>query len=110
MFLAIGLLTFAACDGDDDDNGPVEQAIVLKSIQLTGTTTEAATVTVDQRDDEDGSADTNWTATFTLDDRVGPPYLPLDDGSARTHTFDVKSAPTGAGEVGRTRVEIAVGE
>ena len=109
ILVAISLLGLVACNGNDD-NGPVEQAIVIQTISLAGTTAEAATVTVDQQDDADGTADTNWSATFTLEDRKTALSLPLDDGTARAHTIDVKSVPTGAGDVGRTRVRIAIGE
>lgn len=109
VLLLISLLAFSACDGDDDDVGPIEQAMTIQSITLVGTTTEAATTTVDQQPDEDGIVDTHWSATFSLQDGIGPSIVPVDDGTARTHTFDVKSVPEGAGEVGRTRVQIAIG-
>jgi hypothetical protein len=111
IIVALSLLGLGACDGDDNNGtGPVEQAITIQTISLAGTATEAGTVTVDQQADADGTADTSWSATFTLEERRAPVSLPLDDGTARTHTIDVKTVPTGAGDVGRTRVRIAIGE
>jgi len=110
IIVALSLLGLVACDGDDSGpTSPVKQAITIQTISLSGATTEAGTVTVDQQADADGTADTSWSATFTLEERKAPMSLPLDDGAGRTHTIDVKSVPTGAGNVSRTRVGIRIG-
>jgi hypothetical protein len=108
--LTLGLVGSSGCDGDSDPTEPVDNAVVLESVTLAGTASEPAVVSVDQAADTDGVADSNWQATFNLEERKSPTSLPLDDGSAKTHTLVVKSAPTGGGETSRTRVQIAVGE
>ncbi len=102
------LLVLAACD--DADRDVVEQAITIRSIALSGTTGEAATVTADQQADADGTADTRWSVAFDLEDRIAPATLPADDGRTRTHTVDIKSVPAGAGSAGRIRVRITLRE
>jgi hypothetical protein len=107
--LAAVAMALSACD-EAEATGAGTPAITLQTISLAGTTSAAATVTIDQQRDTDGTEDTAWSAHFTLDGKKTARTLPADDGSVRTYVFDVKSVPTGAGVVSRTRISVRVGE
>lgn len=110
--IVIGLtLNVGACSDDDGGGkslGPVAVPFTVTGIGLKGVTAAAAVVKVEQQDDADGAEDTAWEVDYVLDGGARATSLPMDDGSARTLSFVIKSTPSGGGTVERKRVTISL--
>jgi hypothetical protein len=100
QLMAIPLLLVAGCTQGfigETASGPDVDGLRINALALTGSTSDARTVVVDGRADDDGADDTGFRFTWNLADCHDADCLPVDIGAARTHVFRVR-ATNSAGE------------
>lgn len=76
--------------GESGADAGVDQ-LLIRSLELAGSTLGPHTVSAGDRSDDDGAADEAFHFTWTLADCHEPDCLPPDLGEARTHVFRLRA-------------------
>ena len=103
---SVGLSLGTGCSDDDGGSATPEVPFTVSAISVAGTTSEAATVRIEQQSDADSSDDTAWNATYELDGGTRAASLPVDANADQTFIMTVKSTAVAGGAQERKRVSI----
>jgi hypothetical protein len=110
------VLTLSGCSSDDsvpllmtpDPETPPADGLVVKNLEVSGTTADTSSVTVNGVADQDATDDQTWHAGFALDGAAAADSLPKDSGDRCDVDLHIKATRTSDNAEANKSVSITI--